>query len=440
MAALIGNIIQKKNKENPVNFNIDSQSSENKENEDHEGFQMEFSQTSQYTRMIENEIYAGNSFSQDQDLGLKKPSFQLSKYLGDPKKRGRDEADPPLVVHETLRKSHTMDNPMLQGLEEQEEENDMYADYGDNLWSANDLPEDSVKLLSLTQKPTTGKKFKNYKPEKNSTGANILIGLLKFESETKKKYATKKEIKQALKNAKEELGDLLISNWSAMNTLIKYDLVSNFQFSDEEKYSLTDSGFQTATDCYVKKIEDKQNPEPVAATNPSSTTAKDFKNPDAMNIESNSSPIQTSNSNSNSATTVDLNNAGSENKDVEFFDYSKFDFSKTVKKSQTKTVLKRSFTEEKVIITHKEKETTENTVSFSLFERLSTEKEKAAVARFTEIEQDEVYEKETPHKNFDKETPYKNDEKEEKESTEIYNHLVEKSIFFNRKIINFIMK
>jgi len=341
-----------------------------------------------------------------------------------PKKRGRDETDPPVVLHGTLKKSYTMENPMLQGLEEQDEEQDMYADAGDNLWSANDIPEDTYKLLSLTQKPVAGKKKKNYKPEMKSTGFNILIGLLKFEDETKKKYATKKEIKQAIKNAKEELGDLLISNWTAMNTLIKYELVSNFQFSDDEKYSLTDLGFQTATDCFVKLVQEKENPEPAAASppsNPSSTTAKDLKNPDAMNIE-NCSAVPTSNSNSNSATTLDSNSVGSENKEAELFDYSKFDFSKTVKKSQTKTVLKRSHTEEQRITSISSERKDENTVSFSLFERLSTEKEKTSLSRFKEEEriiQERIIE--------EKETPYKHDEKDEKETTEVFNHLVEKS-------------
>jgi len=417
MAALIGNIIQKKNNENP---NLHSQSNENnKENEEDydEVNTMQFSQTSQFTRFFENDIPAGNSLSQDQEFGLKKASFQISKYINEPKKRGRDETDPPSVLQQSLRKSHTMDNPMIQGLDEE----DMYnGDPNDNLWSANDFPsaaieEPTSKFLSLNQKTGgTGRKLKKYKPEKNTTGFNILIGLLKFEGETKKKYATKKEIKQALKNEKEELGDLLISNWTAMNTLIKYDLVSNFQFSDEEKYSLTDTGFQTASDCYVLLLQDKENPAPV----PSTTSAKDAKNPDAMIIEDSSNNPS---SNSNSATTVDLNTESNNGaKDVEFFDYSKFDFSKTVKKSQTKSIIKsmHSFTEEKVI--SKAEREDDKTVNFTLYEKLSTEKRKTYNNEEDEEEEEEVkIQKESA-------TPYK--EVEEKDmTTQVYNHLVDKS-------------
>jgi len=312
-----------------------------------------------------------------------------------------------------------MDNPMIQGLDEE----DMYGgDPNDNLWSANEFPsasnftvaeEPTSKLLSLNSlnaKGGTGKKLKKYKPEKNSTGFNILIGLLKFEGEANKKYATKKEIKQALKNAKEEIGDLLISNWTAMNTLIKYDLVSNFQFNDEEKYSLTDTGYQTASDSYVVLLEDKEKPAPVPV--PSTTSAKEVKNPDAMIIEDSSNNPS---SNSNSATTVDYNNdSNNAAKEVEFFDYSKFDFSKTVKKSQTKTVIKsmHSFTEEKVIAD-------DQTVNFTLYEKLSTEKRKTYL---DDEEEEEIRIQKEPT------TPYKEvEEKDENTTTQVYNHLVEKS-------------
>ena len=111
-------------------------------------------------------------------------------------------------------------------------------------------------VTETKQTAITIKKTRNYRPEKNSNGYNILIGLFMFENETKKKYAAKKEIKQSVKNGK-DIADIQISGWAPMTTLIKYDLISSFKFSDEEKYSLTENGYKLANDCYIDLLKGK---------------------------------------------------------------------------------------------------------------------------------------------------------------------------------------
>lgn len=369
MAAVIGNMIQKKYGQSIDNPNSVTQvNSQDKANENNVPFNF-YSQSSQFDKAFGMDLFGVEE--ENADIRMEQEdeitSSTLTKSLSNDLKRRRDDNDLIDLTNAPLKRYHTMENHSNETIEE------AYNDYQQNLWSAVDLPENAMKTVSIKSKKTTvvqtTKKLKNYRPEKNSSGCNILIGLLKFENETKKKYASKKEIKQTLKKDKEELGDAPITNWTPISTLIKYDLISNFSFNDEEKYSLTENGFTIATECYAEKIQEKES----AAENEAKSAKLDRFDSKEYSLGN------TNTKTTSTGSTIDLTNLCGEYKMSDMIDS---DFSISAKLPE-KSFLKSDVFENKanagtgrgrgqpIII---DDEDAEETVNFSHYEKLSVEK------------------------------------------------------------------
>jgi len=408
MAALIGNIIQKKNQQS-TEIIIESDFIEENEKENEGSYQNQnsntnnkldvFSQMSQYAKFLDmsdsfTEIRNSTSPKKKERENDKITSLDsvLKKKPATSLKRTRDEAD---IVEapkkETIKRFQTMDTYSYENMTITNYE-EMYNDNANNLWETSEVPAnyekesgeestaDIIEKLKQKQTAPTAKKLRNYNPEKSTGSFNILVGLLVFENETKKKYASKKEIKQVLKKVKDDLGDLPISSWAPMTTLIKYELVTSFNFSDEEKFSLTDAGYKTATDCYTKTLEKKLAPEEESKTNAGSTQAC------TMNIE---------NSNSGASMYDEINNLLNESKleevnneitkeskvfaSANIFDEDTMDSTKETEKREKslfKSMYSRSntiFEKNSIIISDEENE---KTVNFTHFEKLSASKGK----------------------------------------------------------------
>lgn len=124
--------------------------------------------------------------------------------------------------------------------------------------------ENEFKLFSLKkdaapESKNPSKRKRNYKPDTNSSGCFILLGIKQFEEETSKKYATKKEIKEYLKKLEATLGTMEVKSWNAIDTLTKNDLIIAFKFNDEMKYSLSLAGKELADDLCCEKLTEKKS-------------------------------------------------------------------------------------------------------------------------------------------------------------------------------------
>ena len=386
MAALIGNLIQKKNSQSSQTVETEPTNEiEDKENKNSNSVPDLFSQMSEYTRLLEiNDSFSGmencQSPKRKEKDNEKITSLDSILKKKSPKamKRTRDEADIIQVPKkETLKRFHTMENYTIDNFE------DMYNENAQSLWSANEM-EDFSKVstdenlpmilnnLKEKQAATTVKKMRSYNPEKSTGGFNILVGLLIFENETKKKYASKKEIKQAIKKEKETLGDLPINSWAPMTTLIKYDLVLNFTFSDEEKFSLTENGYNTATECYIKTLEKKNAPE-------EQKTASDSTKECTMAVESSNSGTSMSfegNKLLNEGNVFEINNENTSESTKPIEDMKINENTRSIEIVQTKNVFRTSqriFDGDAIVISEDEDE---KTVTFSHFEKLSASKDR----------------------------------------------------------------
>jgi len=285
MAALIGNMIQKKysqnllNSEAPVQLTLSQQSDVQVEPLSTQDILQDYNQHSQdadltrrmrrFETLFTHSPIRESQESRSEYLSESQSSNYISyaeyKNIWDPIKRSRDEeySDPFTL---TLKKSKTTD------LDSENSRSIQSTSFKKAVLTASK----SLDVEDIGLKTT--KKKKNYRPEKGSTGYFILIGLLAFENDTKKKYATKKEIKAYLKKAVDTLGPMEIKNWSTLPTLIKNELVLPFTFNDEEKYSLTDQGVNIATELHMEQLQvyrDSKN-QSVKETSNTDTTSRMF--------------------------------------------------------------------------------------------------------------------------------------------------------------------
>eukprot|EP01017_Pseudomicrothorax_dubius_P031459 TRINITY_DN4020_c0_g1_i4.p1 TRINITY_DN4020_c0_g1~~TRINITY_DN4020_c0_g1_i4.p1 ORF type:complete len:569 (+),score=135.95 TRINITY_DN4020_c0_g1_i4:153-1859(+) len=84
---------------------------------------------------------------------------------------------------------------------------------------------------------------RTYNPPKLSTSWATLIALAMFEAQKSRKYADKREIKDMITQVNRDYStNIEINNWSFIKTLIKHNLVTAYDFSSVEKYSLTKDG------------------------------------------------------------------------------------------------------------------------------------------------------------------------------------------------------
>lgn len=97
-------------------------------------------------------------------------------------------------------------------------------------------------------------KMRNYKPDKNSSAATILFGLYTHKSQKGTNYATKKEIKQAVGHLSKIFPGIELTGWTSMNTLLKYEYITAFNFNDEEKFALTDWGLKYTETIYEQRL------------------------------------------------------------------------------------------------------------------------------------------------------------------------------------------
>lgn len=164
--------------------------------------------------------------------------------------RSEDDVYPPKAS--VLKRYHTTEDT-----ENNDNEDDEHNHCIVNLWPTyNSKENNKFQSYENFQEKAKGKKAKKgYRPISKTSGFNILIGLYKFEAETNKKYASRKEIKQILRKNQDDFGVLKISGWTCLPTLINNGLISNFFFSDEEKFSLTETGYTVASECYLQKLQ-----------------------------------------------------------------------------------------------------------------------------------------------------------------------------------------
>lgn len=433
MAALIGNLIKKRGptaeslefSEELSNDFLDSTQSQQA---------IPMSQTARFTSMIEGDFTMSDNSNNSTNGSVRQmTSSVVSKYV--PVKRNREEDDVFEVPKSALKKSYTVGDEF--SMEDEYNSSSLSSD----LWNAADFPEinsSSVpaplsKLTEKLTKNTTTKKLKNYRPEKNTSGFNVLVGLLKFENDTKKKYASKKEIRETLKKDP-EFSDLQITSWAPLATLIKYELIDKLSLNEEEKFSLTESGFRIANECFIEKTK---NADPVenASTIESSKPNSNFKDEDIMIVEAQNS-ISTTVSSFNTAS---FGSFGTESLGG-FFDMQSFDDSikagsyevpsfdeppknKTAEKPPSKTL----FFMNRMISGVKENpmrlDETDGTVTFAQYEKMSEEKPRPEREETTEIKTEKKTERKK-EKKADKKTK---SEPENKENTQVGPHQVRKS-------------
>lgn len=114
----------------------------------------------------------------------------------------------------------------------------------------NNFREKSSKSRGSTRR----RKSKSKRPDKNSIAYKILIGLYSYQTATGRKYASKKDIKNSLKDLVDTLGELEIKSWAPIATLIKNELILPFTFGEEEKYSLSLDGHELAVEFYEERL------------------------------------------------------------------------------------------------------------------------------------------------------------------------------------------
>lgn len=342
-----------------------------------------------------------------------------------PGKRDRDENDVFEVPKSSLKKAFTA------GEFGMEDEYNYSGSLSSDLWNAADIPEinsSSVsalgKLTEKLTKNTSTKKLKNYRPEKNTSGFNILVGLLKFENETKKKYASRKEIKETLKKDP-DFSTLQITSWAPMATLIKYELISNLQLNEEEKYSLTENGYRVANECFIEKTKNSEASDN-ASTIDSSKSNSNSRDNNMMIIEAQDS-ISTAVSNFNTSSFGGESFRG-------FFDIQGFDDSLKASSNEVpsfeeppkdKTAEKPPSKKLFFMVSGVKKdnsmrfdEAADGTITFSQYEKMSVEKEKTRPEREPESRNESRTESKPENKP---------ESKESKESNQVCAHQVKKS-------------
>lgn len=357
-------------------------------------------------------------------------SSMMSKIPG---KRDRDENDVFEVPKSSLKKAFTA------GEFGMEDEYNYSGSLSSDLWNAADIPEinsSSVgalgKLTEKLTKNTSTKKLKNYRPEKNTSGFNILVGLLKFENETKKKYASRKEIKETLKKDP-DFSTLQITSWAPMATLIKYELISNLQLNGEEKYSLTENGYRVADECFIERTKNSE------ASDNASTIGSSKENSNSR--DNNVMITEAQDTMSTMSTTVSNFNTSSFGGESfrGFFDIQGFDdslkassnevpsFEERLKsKAAEKPSSKKPFfmvSEVKKDNSMRFEEASDGTITFAQYEKMSVEKEKTRPER----EPESRTESRNESRNESRTESKPENKPESKESNQVCAHQVKKS-------------
>ena len=420
MAALIGNLIKKRG---PTSESLEFSEEMSNDFQINTESQQAFasSQTARFTQMIEGDFGMTDDSNNSNETVTQMTSSVVSKYV--PVKRNREENDVFEIPKSMLKKSYTADEFSM---EDEYNSSSMSSD----LWNAADFPEINsssvgAPLSKLTEKLTknsTTKKLKNYRPEKNTSGFNILVGLLKFENETKKKYASKKEIRETLKKDP-EFSTLQITSWAPLATLIKYELIDKLQLNEEEKFSLTESGFRIANECFIERTKNSD------ASENASTIDSAKSNSNSNSRDNNVMIIEAQNTMSTTVSSFNTSSLGSFGTESlgGFFDIQGFDDStkansnevpsfdepsmiKTAEKPPSKTL----FFMNKIISGVKKENSmrldeTDGTVTFSHYEKMSEEKAR-------------------PENKPERKTESKPESKpENKENTQVCAHQVKKS-------------
>lgn len=239
------------------------------------------------------------------DIPKEMPSSNFSVSIYEPIKRNRlDQPEDPedeefesiMKKYFSLKKTKT------------EEEDDKKSEESDDLdfmvkpKEPEFKPFDSdFKLFSLkkdskelSDPKTQSKKKRNYKPDTNSSGCFILLGLKFYEEETGKKYALKKDIKDQLKKSADFLGPMEVKSWNAIDTLTKNELVVPFKFNDEMKYSLSLAGKELADELCLEKLAEKKSGASTKTSNESSNSLPESNaESDVVFIDKTNLPIKT---------------------------------------------------------------------------------------------------------------------------------------------------
>ena len=249
MAMIIGNLLVKKYDDMIENRELISEVIDEEEFPPENGVLMHMnSQGSQLELYTQNNVASRNGNNRIIEEQVSPVHSQKSMVLV---KRDRDEDDVYQPKTSALKRYRTIEDYRSEANDNDEESHCIV-----NLWPTyNDKEKNKFKSFRNFQEKARKKKTKEYRPVSKTSAFNTLIGLYKFEAETKKKYASKREINQVLKKNQDDFGSLKVSSWSCLPTLIKNGLISNFIFSNEEKYSLTESGYAVASECYLQKLQ-----------------------------------------------------------------------------------------------------------------------------------------------------------------------------------------
>ncbi|CAD8132004.1 unnamed protein product [Paramecium pentaurelia] len=98
------------------------------------------------------------------------------------------------------------------------------------------------------------KSKRQYQPGKNSKSGQVLMSLYKFQKSENKLFASKKQIKEQLR----EICNTELSSWNAIETLEKHQLIQKTVLDNEIKYALTEDGIKLGQQYFTETMIQQQ--------------------------------------------------------------------------------------------------------------------------------------------------------------------------------------